>query len=336
MTCSLTVLNEVPEGFLETDSCALTTVLPGPTLIDIPGEISEPLFVSTLLHGNELSGLQAVQRLLSRYRHVPLPRRLLLFIGNVSAAAVGVRTLETQCDFNRVWPGAPRPNSPEKQLMKQVFDYAAAAGPVASIDFHNTTGQNPPHSTVNRIDSEFLGLARRFSSTIIHFDKPIGVQQQAMAQLCPAVTIECGKTGDPAGAVRAERYLETCLVDPPLAEPDLSEIRILRTTAIARVPAGLTFSFDGTEADIRFRSDIECLNFIDLKPGTHFGQTSAGVGLELEFETYFEPGITDYFDYAGGLIRLRRAATPAMLTCDVRAVELDCLCYLMHQVTEAI
>ena len=335
MTCSLTVLSDVPEGFLAAGIRSLSGVLPGPTLMDLPGKNSHPLFVSTLLHGNEESGLQAVQRILARYRHDRLPRRLLLFIGNVSAAEAGVRTLESQRDYNRVWPGTPTPNTPEAHLMKQVFDYAAAAGPVASIDLHNTTGRNPPHSAVDRTDSEFLGLASRFSQTVILFDKRIGVQQQALAELCPAVTVECGKTGDPAGADLAERFLETCLADQSMAVPEISAVQVLRTTAIARIPAGMTFSFDGTEADFRFRSDIECLNFKELGPGTQFGQINTSAGLEIEVEAYADPEVTDYFDYSGGQIRLRHSATPAMLTRDVRAVELDCLCYLMQRVTTA-
>ena len=58
-----------------------------------------------LLHGNEDTGLKAIQSLLADYRGRALPRALSLFVGNVQAAAQGQRHLEGQPDYNRVWPG---------------------------------------------------------------------------------------------------------------------------------------------------------------------------------------------------------------------------------------
>jgi hypothetical protein len=40
----------------------------------------------------------------------------------------------------------------------------------------------------------------------------------------------------------------------------------------------------------------------------------------------------EFFTTADGLLRLRRAAMPAMLTLDARVVRQDCLCYLMERV----
>lgn len=64
--------------------------------------LPEPLFVSMLLHGNETTGLLAVQRLLDKYRDQPLPRALSVFVGNVEAARLGLRRLEGQPDYNRI------------------------------------------------------------------------------------------------------------------------------------------------------------------------------------------------------------------------------------------
>jgi hypothetical protein len=40
-----------------------------------------------------------------------------------------------------------------------------------------------------------------------------------------------------------------------------------------------------------------------------------------------------FFSSVDGSIRLQRAATPAMLTLDARAVRQDCLCYLMERLS---
>ena len=60
----LTTLDHIPAGFLEASAGGLHQVLPGPTLIHLPGRKPDPLFVSVLLHGNEYTGLKAIQNVL--------------------------------------------------------------------------------------------------------------------------------------------------------------------------------------------------------------------------------------------------------------------------------
>jgi hypothetical protein len=74
----LTISERLPEGFLECSARELHRVVPGPTLFLLEGRREPTLFVSLLLHGNEDTGLLAVQALLRRYRpgggEQPLPR----------------------------------------------------------------------------------------------------------------------------------------------------------------------------------------------------------------------------------------------------------------------
>jgi succinylglutamate desuccinylase len=57
----LTELDYLPDGLLQVEARELYTILPGPTLIHLPGRRDIPLFVSILLHGNEDTGLKAMQ-----------------------------------------------------------------------------------------------------------------------------------------------------------------------------------------------------------------------------------------------------------------------------------
>ena len=98
----LTTSTGLPDGFLSARTAEMHRVLPGPTLIHLPGRRTEPLFVSVLLHGNEDTGLKAVQSVLAAHKHRELPRAVSLFVGNVQAAAAGQRPLPTQPDYNRV------------------------------------------------------------------------------------------------------------------------------------------------------------------------------------------------------------------------------------------
>lgn len=337
---SLTVADRVPDGFLDAPATDLIDVLPSPTLFDLPAGAhaphapAAPLFVSVLLHGNEDTGLLAIQEVLRRHAEHGLPRRLLLFVGNVAAAAAGRRRFDDQVDFNRAWPGTLTPEAPEAALMRQVVDYVAARKPFASIDIHNNTGLNPHYACVNRLESAFLYLALLFSRTVVFFEKPEGVQSAALAPICPAVTVECGKPGEKSATAHAAEFVEACLSLSgfPDHPPAAGDIDLLRTVAVVKIPPENSFSFDGGAADIRFRENIDHVNFSELESGSLFGSVAPGSCARLALELDAVSPHHEFFDYEGGEIRLARPAIPAMLTRDERAVRLDCLCYLMHRI----
>ncbi|QGM44232.1 M14 family metallopeptidase [Methylocystis heyeri] len=327
------LFDKLPAGFLDCPADRLIEILPGPSLIDLPGRDPRPLFLSVLLHGNEDSGLIAVQEVLRRCGKRELHRALLLFVGNVGAAAAHVRTLPEQMDFNRIWPGTLEPHAPLSLMAGAVFDYAARKKPFASVDIHNNTGFNPHYSCVTRLEPEFISLAQLFSRTVVHFQRPLGVQAGAMARLCPAITVECGKAGAGVGADHAASLIEAVLAMSRFPEhgPSAQDVDLLRTCAIVKLPAQASFSFDGSAADFRFRSDLDHLNFRPLRRGDILGECGESFRLETLPGDGDHPA-EEYFDYADGRIRLTRPAIPAMLTLDPRAIRLDCLCYFMHRI----
>lgn len=328
------VIDRLPEGFLDSSPDRLIDILPGPTLFDLPGRDPHPLFVSTLLHGNEYSGLDAMQAVLRRHAARGLPRSLLFFVGNVRAAAANLRTLAGELDYNRVWPGTLSPAAPQAEMARWVYDYAARRKPFASVDIHNNTGFNPHYSCVTKLEPKFIALAQLFSRIVVHFQRPVGTQAAAFAELCPAITVECGKAGAGSATEHAIELIEACLSIAQLPDhaPAPHDVDLLRTYAIVKPPAGASFSFDGAPADFMFRSDIDHLNFSELEPGVSFGRSAGGARLDVlpgDGEDV-QPG--DYFRYESGRILLSRTAIPAMLTVDPRAVTQDCLCYLMHRI----
>jgi hypothetical protein len=327
-------MNKAPDGFVDCPAERLVDILPGPTLFDLPGRESQPLFVSVLLHGNEDTGLLAAQEVLRQHRDRELHRSLLLFVGNVAAAAKNMRTLPTQSDYNRVWPGTLTPDAPEARLMQWVFDTVAARRPFASVDIHNNTGFNPYYACVTRLAPQFVALARLFSRTIVHFERPLGVQAGALAHLCPAITVECGKSRVGAATAHAVELIEACLAMTQLPAQDIApqDVDLLRTFAIVKAPADLSFSFDGSPADFRFRSDLDRLNFSELAAGASFGAVASSHARLIVLPGEGLESTPDYFDYHDGQIRLSQTAIPAMLTQDPQAIRQDCLCYLMHRI----
>ena len=329
------VLDHIPDGFFDCPADRLIEILPGPTLFDLAGRDPFPLFVSTLLHGNEDSGLSAAQQILRRYATQRLPRALLLFIGNVGAAAARRRKMPGELDFNRIWPGTLSPKDPLALMARWVYDYAAARRPFASVDIHNNTGFNPHYGCVTKLQPKFIALAQLFSRIVVHFERPLGTQAAAFSTICPAITVECGKAGASLATKHAVELLEACLSISQLPDhaPAPHDVDLLRTYAIVKPPIGASFSFDGSPADFIFRADIDHLNFSELEPGASFGAVRAnGPRLDVLPGDGKDTAPEDYFDYSGGEIRLARRAIPAMLTVDPRAVELDCLCYLMHRI----
>jgi hypothetical protein len=329
---------DLPDGLLDLGSRELHRLLRGPTLIHLPGERKPPLFVSVLMHGNEPVGWEAVRALLAerltRFGDLRLPRALSVFIGNVAAAAASVRHLPGQPDYNRVWPGSELPQTPEHELMARVIDIMAARGIFASVDIHNNTGRNPHYACVNRIDNRYLHLATLFGRTVVYFLRPRGVQSIAMAGLCPAVTLECGKVGERHGVEHAREYLDACL---RLAEiPDHAvaphDIDLFHTVAQIKVPEAVRFGFPPAEAPLLLNPELERLNFRELPRGTALARVAPGVGIAIEVRDERGREVTErYLHLEDGELRLSLPVMPSMLTCDESVIRQDCLGYVMER-----
>jgi len=329
-------LDQIPFGLLDLEATQLADALGGPTLIHLEGRRQAPLLVTVLMHGNETTGWEAVRELLRPYvaGEMGLPRALSLFISNVSAAAVGLRRLDKQPDYNRVWPGCEDRGTPEHTLMRQVMETMKQRGVFASIDVHNNTGVNPHYACVNVIDNRFLHLATMFGRTVVYFIRPCGVQSLAMSKVCPSVTLECGKPGQLNGVEHARDYLNACLHLAAHPEHSVSsqDIDLFHTVAIVKVAPETSFGFDGEDVDIRFEDDLDYLNFRELPRGTRIGRLKPGNGIGLEVVDERGNDVSQrYFSTEDAELKLRVPVMPSMLTRDGRVVRQDCLCYLMER-----
>ena len=324
----------LPPAFLDCGPTDLHALFPAPTLISLNGRAEPPLFVSTMLHGNETTSLFAVQRLLKKYGEAPLslPRSLILFVGNPAAAAAGKRRLTDQVDYNRIWSGGA---GSEHRLAQRVLKRLAEGALFASVDIHNNTGKNPHYGCITTCDNRHLHLAKEFSRQIVYFTEPPEVLSKAMSALCPSITLECGHIGDRRGAEHACDYLETLLHQPAIPDTPVrgSEIDIYHTTASVRVPRGKSISFLSRSGDwdFRFVPGLERLNFTEVLPGETIGWVrDSSLRLEVIREGEMTSG-SDVFSYRGLGISAKRRFIPSMLTTNVEVIAQDCLCYLMER-----
>jgi succinylglutamate desuccinylase len=324
----------LPENLLALEAKQLADHLSGPTLIHLDGRREEPLFVSVLMHGNETVGWEAIRGLLNQYQDRELPRALSLFIGNVRAAAEGLRLLPGQPDYNRIWNGSEVAETAEHHIMAQVVDRMRRRNPFASVDVHNNTGLNPHYACINRMDRSFLHLALLFSRTVVYFLRPRGVQSMAFAELCPSVTLECGKVGSAHGVEHAQDFLEACLhlAEHPQHAVSHLDIDLFHTVAQVKIGDDVSFGFVPGESEIVLDPDIDHFNFRELPAGTIFGRFN-GAGLDA-LDVRDEKGrevADDYFTIEDGQLCLHRSVMPSMLTKDLNVIRQDCLCYLMER-----
>jgi hypothetical protein len=316
-----------PPGLAAADATELQQLLGGPALIHVRGKGDMPLFISVLLHGNEVSGWNALRRLLASPE--PLGRSLLVFIGNVSAAAQGVRMLPGQQDFNRIWRGEVA--GAEGEMARAVADYLQRIPLFAAVDLHNNTGHNPHYTVLTRLDAPCRGLASLFSGKAVYIQEPDTVLARIFDELCPAVTLELGPVGDRNCEERAWDYLKRCLALETV--PRSGPVELYQTRVRVHVREGVTFSFvdDRRATPLVLTSGVEGVNFHALPAGTRFGRSSRPVAEVLRVLDVRHQDVTEqYLVRRDGEIELRKPVIPAMYTTDPLVVMQDCLCYFME------
>jgi len=336
MSIALNEYSYLPPGFLDCSAKTLYQVVPGPSLIYLKGKKEQPLFVSILLHGNEAVGLYALQRLLKAYSEEPLPRSLVIFVGNVEAARHGARRLDHQPDYNRMWPrkSGHVPDLPESRLMHRVTEIVKEINPFASIDLHNNTGLNPHYGCINKLDNQFYHLASLFSKTVVYFIQPEGVQSAALAEICPSVTLECGHVDDESGIEHGFEYLDACIQLSEIPNTPLSNdmMNLYHTVATVKVPPEFDFSYVDSTQDIYFNPELETYNFREIDTHSMFALTHPDKNVKLIVTDENGELVTDkYFNFENNEIRTRLPFMPSMITSNEKVIRQDCLCYLMER-----
>jgi len=334
-TLHLKQLDYLPEGLLEVSTKELHAILPEPTLIHLSGKHAEPLFVSVLLHGNEPTGFMAIQLLLKKYKDKQLPRSLSLFFGNVAAASQNLRRLDNQPDYNRIWPGKELPDCAESEMAQEIVAIMKKRQVFASVDVHNNTGLNPHYACINNLDNQFLQLASLFGRLIVYFIRPKGVQSAAFAQICPAVTLECGRPDQQHGLEHALEFLNSCLRLSELPQHQIlpRDIDLFHTVAQVKIDDKVNFSFNQVDTDLLLNEDIERMNFTEVPPGTVLGTSRNNAAMPLIAKDEHGNIVTDnFFSFYNGQLQISRPTMPSMLTLDERIIKQDCLCYLMERI----
>ncbi|WP_068545083.1 succinylglutamate desuccinylase/aspartoacylase domain-containing protein [Thalassotalea crassostreae] len=184
---------------LKSDYDQFLMSLTGPTVIDISGiDSSRTRVITTLIHGNEPSGLIAIHRWLTHLKPQQRPQTNLRFIiCSVEAASASPilshRFLEGALDLNRCF---------NKELDYGYFKRAniiakaiKEVSPEVVVDIHNTSGFGPAFSVCTDKTEMALSLSALFCHSLIISDINLGALMEVDFG-CQAVTIECGGSQD--------------------------------------------------------------------------------------------------------------------------------------------
>ncbi len=327
----LKVIKEIPKELLSCNVKDIHALLEGPTIIHLSGKKEDALFVGALLHGNETTSFYSIQNLLNEYNDKELPRDLILFFGNTLAASKGFRHLPEQPDYNRIWE---KGETPEHKVAEQVLDYVSSKKIFASIDIHNNTGKNPFYGCVNYTKKSWIELASLFSKQIVYFTEPSEVLSNAMAQLCPSVTIEAGQPGEVEGIKEVFSYLKTVLNLEGFNENfDEMEAEVYHTIGRIMIDKNASVDFKNELAgeNLSFVDNIDENNFSLVKKNTHFGFSK---NLEsIRAINNDNKDITEdiFIIDEDSSLKSNRMFIPAMFTKDIYIMKEDCMGYIMEK-----
>jgi len=319
---------DVPEDLLD-----WLRVLGRPTLIHVPGrDATRTRVVSTLLHGNEPSGLSAMARFLREDVHPMVD--LLLFVGGVETALAGggfaFRALPGHRDLNRCW--RPPFTGREGGIARVVLDAIAATDPECLVDLHNNTGHNPAYGVAFHLGHAERSLVSLFADRVVHTPIELGTLVEAALPICPSVTVECGRSGDPvADATAWQGLLDLAgreIID--FARPE-RPVTVLVDPIRVELRPGTRLAFGEApdpSADVTISGDIDRHNFDELPAGVGIGWLTAG--RDWPFVARGPDGSDasrDLIARRGNRLETARPLTPIMMTTDREVALSDCLFY---------
>ena len=307
----------------------------GPTWIYIPGhDPGRCRVVSTLLHGNEPSGLHAIhQWLLSD--DVPATD-IYCFIGAPVTAQqqpyFHYRMLPGHRDLNRCF--RPPFNDDEGQVAADLLHRLCAVQPEAVIDIHNTSGAGPSFAIATNANDAHRAVAALFTTRLIITDIRLGALMEFDSEPFTVTTIECGGAHDPKANSLAcegfERFVKTeNLFDPgQFIEMDFyqSPVRVELSP-----DHKLTFSYEPKAGfDLILRNDIERYNFNPVTIGTELGWLGpAQMACLIARDAHGNEHTRHFFETKNGKLVARQNIKLFMVTTNYEIACSDCLFYVV-------
>lgn len=317
----------------------------GPTVIDITGlNTKKCRVITTLLQGNEPSGLIALHRWLVTLANKKLPQTNLRFIiCSVEAASkspmFSKRFIEGSRDINRCFGKAGHKHCCQDELQgcyqraELIKQAIREVNPEMVIDLHNAISPSPTFAISYKITAETLSLASFFCQTLILSDLSLGsLMEQDFA--CPFITIECGGSQDEQAheaAFAGISHIANCEnIDYIHQEKNVEVIyRPLRLKTKPKV--NLSYAeHDQGYCGVTLKNNIEYFNFGGANQDEMIGWVD-GNGIEnlLLVDKKGNNVIDEYFYTRNNLLVCRHNLQIFKATTNKQAALNDCLFYVV-------
>ena len=316
------------EGFLQS--------LQQPTWIHLKGRDSRRCrVVTTLLHGNEPSGVIALHRWLQE-ETVP-ETDIHCLVASVPAALheplFANRMLPAQRDLNRCF--RPPFDDEQGQLAAQILAHIDKLAPEAVIDIHNTSGDGPAFGVSTISNAAHIELTALFCHRLVITNILLGALMEIASDALHLVTVEVGGREEPSSHeiayqglchfVSALNVFDTQLkaeVFETLRHPLRLEIKASKSLAYGLEPAA--------DTDVTIVDEIEKYNFGETPADEPLGWLGAQ---GLDALTLKGPDgkelLGSYFKAVGNTLQTAIPMKLFMATPDPVLAIGDCLFYLV-------
>ncbi len=309
-------------------------VLGGPAWLHLAGnDRSRMRAISTLLHGNEPSGVRALHRFLKSGRKPATDVLVLVASVDAALAAPGFahRTLPGRKDLNRCF--ADSGLDLDARLARAILGELRTARPEALVDLHNTSGSGPAYGVGIRADPAHLSLTSLFASIYVLTDIRLGALMEVTEDAFPVVTIECGGAHDrQSDEIAVQGMTQYLCAETVLTRADIaSSMTVLKHPIRVRLMNGGQVAYARARDASRIltlRDDIDRFNSAILPPREPIGWTDSldrltaidGRGVERR-EVLLE--------VRAGRLYAKQALRLFMATTDAHIAMEDCLFYAM-------
>ena len=317
----------------------------GPTVEDFLMKLGEPTFLwlpgldttrtramSTLLHGNEPSGVRALHRWIREGRQPQV--NVLCFIGSIGAALTrpwfSHRCAPDGKDLNRCF--RPPFEGQEGTIAQAMLQELQHAQPEALIDLHNTSGRSPAYgvTTLNRETHETLTGV--FCDHLIVTDLRLGSLMEATEYDWPTVTIEAGWAKDPQADELAYRGLTRYALAKEFSDIS-SPVTVLHHPIRVELQEGATVAYNRTpdpEVDLTLLQDVDRLNFGLWSREEPLGWVGKrGLDVLWAKNAMGQNLSSAIFSVHNGELRLAHPSRLMMVTTNPGIAQSDCLFYIL-------
>jgi len=324
------------QSVLKADYQQFLLSLDGPTIIDIKHNTSSDwVVITTLLHGNEPSGLIAIHRWLTEKDMLPSTAiNVRIIICSVEAATLPTlfsnRTLPNGADINRCFNS--NNNDVYHQRANRIKKLIRAVDPLAVLDLHNTSGSGPAFAVSTIVTPETLTLASYFTDTLILSDIKLGALMEVDFG-CPIITVECGgRLEEQSHEIAYRGITNICALHDYSHIKEYKKVNVICQPLRLEISKSTKLSFnlhDEGEEGVTMLSNIEQFNFGPIGEEQLIGWTDdKGLGNLSIVDKTGTNKIKQFFKLRGNQLVNKIPLRIFMATSDTSIAKSDCLMYL--------